>query len=87
MKVSMKALVELIICNGPQSIVHAYIQPTYIDFGANWIANTIIIDYFKDGRGGSYQALSPRDLRMLDDGTFTYEDAQKFIAELNKRGW
>jgi hypothetical protein len=80
MKVSLRALAELITCNTKQE---ASVQGCWQDYGAGIWHDTIIVD----SAMGGYQALSPRDVREIKDGIFTIEDAQRIIDEINKRGW
>lgn len=81
MKVSMEALVELIRANTNNSAV---IKGTWEDYGAGMWWNTIIIN---EGTNNSYQALNPKEHRMLMEGDFTIEMAIDFIQKMKNRGW
>lgn len=58
------------------------IQPTYIDFGANWKEDTVVSVYPR-----TYQILSPRDVELAAAGMLTMDALQKVIDEINERGW
>lgn len=84
LKITMPVLVALINANCPT--VHAHIAGCWEDYGAKMWWNTIIIEG-KFDHDHSYQALSPREHKRLEDGFFTIEEAQDFIDKINLRGW
>lgn len=59
------------------------IQRTWIDMGANWSENTIIVT---KPDGSRYQALSPRDLDDIENGDWQLV-ANRVIEDIEKRGW
>lgn len=80
MKFNLKAIKEIINTN---TNVTATIEYIYIDFGANWMADTIVITEPKQ-----YQLLSPRDINTLSrDGGLSYEEVERLINKINERGW
>lgn len=82
MIISLEALKELISTN---TNVHPIIQRVWIDYGANWNAETLVAP--ETDTHGSYQMLSPRDVEKITKGLFTIEDAQETIDEIKQRGW
>lgn len=84
MKISMMALVELIKWNCP-FVTDVRIEGTWEDYGAGMWWDTIIV-YGKTSFG-SYQALCPRDHKILTTTGMTAEQAQDFIVEMKLRGW
>ena len=82
MKITLEALKELVSAN---TIIKPEIRKIYIDLGSGWQDYTLVAP--ETEKFGSYQMLSPRDIKNLKNGTFTFDDAQKFINEINKRGW
>lgn len=82
MKVTLEALKELVSAN---TVVKPIIKRVYIDYGANWMEKTLVAP--ETWEHGSYQMICPRDIKKLKDKTFTIDDTQEFINEINKRGW
>lgn len=82
MKITLEVLKELVIAN---TNVKPEIKSVYIDIRTCWEEKTLVAPSV-DG-SHSYQMLSPRDVLKIKNGTFTFDDAQEFINEINKRGW
>jgi hypothetical protein len=83
MFITMQGLCELIKANTKHN---AFIRPTYIDYGANWIEDTIIVEN-KTSTFSTYQLLSPRQLEAFKLGTFTLTEAEHIVSEIKYRGW
>ena len=83
MKVTLETLKELVIAN---TNVKPIIKNVYIDYGSRWMEDTLVAPS-PMSKEFSYQMICPRDIIKIKNGTFTIEDAQKFIDEINERGW
>ena len=79
MIVNLKALKELIEEN---TNLKVSIEPCYIDFGANWISNTLIVH---NDDGSSYQLLSPMDVQHINKGIFTSDETEQLINQINQK--
>jgi hypothetical protein len=51
------------------------VRNVYIDYGANWSADTVIATY----PNGSFQIFSPRDLREIEENSFTIATLKKIL--------
>lgn len=77
--VNLNCLCELINLN---TNITVKVENIYIDFGANWMDDTIVSTSPRE-----YQLLSPRDIWAIKSSDFTIEDAYNIICEINKRDW
>lgn len=83
MEITLEALKELVSAN---TNVKPEIKEVYIDYGSRWMEYTLVAPS-PTCTDCSYQMLCPRDVLKIKKRTFTMEDAQIFINEINKRGW
>ena len=79
MFVNLKALKELIEEN---TNLKVSIEQCYINFGANWISNTLIVH---NDDGSSYQLLSPMDVQHINKGIFTSDETEQLINQINQK--
>lgn len=79
MIVNLKALKELIEEN---TNLKVSIEQCYIDFGANWISDTLIVH---NDDGSSYQLLSPMDVQHINKGKFTSYETEQLINQINQK--
>ena len=55
--------------------IDAKIATTYLDYGQNWKWETVLV-----GTGSSaYQALSPRQFKSMNDGTFDFSEINDIV--------
>lgn len=51
------------------------VRNVYIDYGANWSADTVVATY----PNGSFQIFSPRDLSEIEEDRFTMATLKKIL--------
>lgn len=71
-----EAIVHALYANG----IGARVDTTYLDFGQNWMWETVII-----GSGqNSYQGLNPRQFKDMNDGSFDFAEINEIVATAKK---
>lgn len=79
MKLSMKAIAQIMNDNTNED-VHVSVGGVWEDYGAQMWWTTILV---KSDNGRSFQALSPRQHKEIEDGVFTLVEVEELIESAN----
>lgn len=75
-----RSIATAIVCALHANGIGARIDTTYLDFGQNWMWETVII-----GSGqNSYQGLNPRQFKDMNDGSFDFAEINEIVATAKK---
>ena len=85
MTFDLKAAMETIRCNVAAN-ADFRIERVYIMY-PEWIDYTIVVYPHNEKDDMSYQLLSTRDVELANKSELTVEDVQRYINNINKRGW
>ena len=78
-RISMESLAQIMNDNVNKD-VEVYIDECWEDKGAGMKWTTIIVK----GPKGSYQALSPRQHRQVESGTFQFDEIEQLVITANE---
>lgn len=73
-----RKVAEMIILALSVEGISARIDTTYLDYGQNWMWETIIVN--PTDNTSSYQLLNPRQFKEMNDGTFDYSEIQQIVS-------
>lgn len=79
MKLSMEAIAQIMNDNVNKD-VEVYINECWEDKGAYMKWTTIVVK----GPNGNYQALSPRQHRQVESGTFQFDEIEQLVLTANE---